>query len=205
MRQEPSRRYALGPRLIRLGETAARGLGAWARAAAEALVEEIGETANLALLDGHEVVYVAQVPSAHSMRMFTEVGRRVGAHCTGVGKALLAQLPPEEVLVRLARTDMAARTARTITDPARMLAELDAVRERGWALDHGEQETGVCCVAVAVVEAPTLVAVSVSGPSGRMGPEPCGGGRAAAAGRRPGPGPGAPDADAPGAPGTVRP
>lgn len=73
VRQQPNRRYALGPRLIRLGESASRLLGTWARPYLARLVEETGETANMALLDGDEVVYVAQVPSKHSMRMFTEV------------------------------------------------------------------------------------------------------------------------------------
>ena len=93
VRQQPNRRYALGPRLIRLGESAARLLGTWARPYLARLVEETGETANMALLDGDEIVYVAQVPSKHSMRMFTEVGRRVLPHSTGVGKALLAHTP----------------------------------------------------------------------------------------------------------------
>ena len=93
VRQEPSKRYSLGPRLIRLGETAGRLLGSWAQPVLAELVNEVGETANMAVLEGDEVVYVAQVPSRHSMRMFTEVGRRVRPHCTGVGKALLAQLP----------------------------------------------------------------------------------------------------------------
>lgn len=74
VRQQPNRRYALGPRLIRLGESASRLLGTWARPYLARLVEETGETANMALLDGDEIVYVAQVPSKHSMRMFTEVG-----------------------------------------------------------------------------------------------------------------------------------
>lgn len=77
VRQQSNRRYALGPRLIRLGESASRLLGTWARPYLARLVEETGETANMALLDGDEIVYVAQVPSKHSMRMFTEVGRRV--------------------------------------------------------------------------------------------------------------------------------
>ncbi|SCF75695.1 IclR family transcriptional regulator, acetate operon repressor, partial [Streptomyces sp. Ncost-T6T-2b] len=93
VRQQPNRRYALGPRLIRLGESASRLLGTWARPYLSRLVEETGETANMALLDGDEIVYVAQVPSKHSMRMFTEVGRRVLPHSTGVGKALLARHP----------------------------------------------------------------------------------------------------------------
>ena len=169
VRQEPSRRYALGPQLIRLGETAGRSLGSWAgRQHLAELVAEIGETANMAVLEGDEVVYVAQVPSAHSMRMFTEVGRRVPVHCTGVGKALLSQLPDDEVRAILRRTGMPARTARTITEPDVLLAELGKIREQGWAVDNGEQEIGVRCVAVPVKDAPTRAAISVSGPSGRI-------------------------------------
>lgn len=93
VRQDTARRYTLGPRLIRLGETAGRLLGNWARPYLAELMEATGETANLAVLEGGEVVYVGQVQSRRSMRMFTEVGRRVQPHCTGVGKALLAQLP----------------------------------------------------------------------------------------------------------------
>lgn len=171
VRQEPSRRYSLGPRLIRLGEGASRLLGSWARPALAGLVDRLGETANLAVLEGDEVVYVAQVPSRHSMRMFTEVGRRVLPHCTGVGKALLAQLPEDDVRALLARTGMPARTPHTRTDPDTLLAELETIRERGYALDDEEQELGVRCVAVPLSGVPVLAAFSVSGPSGRMTPE----------------------------------
>lgn len=171
VRQEPSRRYALGPRLIRLGETAGRALGSWALPHLTALVAQIGETANMAVLEGDAVVYVAQVPSAHSMRMFTEVGRRVPAHCTGVGKALLSQLRDEEVLALLRRTGMPAQTARTHTDPGTLLGELAEVRGQGWAVDDAEQEIGVRCVAVPVTGSPALTALSVSGPSGRISAE----------------------------------
>ncbi|NMH97894.1 IclR family transcriptional regulator [Pseudonocardia acidicola] len=168
LRQDPSRRYALGPRLIPLGDTAGRMLGTWARPYLEALVQQVGETANLAMLEGDSVVYVAQVPSPHSMRMFTEVGRRVLPHSTGVGKALLSTLPAAEVGQILRRTGMPAQTEKTITSPEDMLAELGRIRERGYAIDDGEQEMGVRCVAVPLGDAPLPVAISVSGPSGRL-------------------------------------
>ncbi|MFC5749215.1 IclR family transcriptional regulator [Actinomadura rugatobispora] len=168
VRQEPSKRYALGPRLIRLGESAGRLLGSWARPALTRLVDEVGETANMAVLEGDEAVYVAQVPSRHSMRMFTEVGRRVRPHCTGVGKALLAQLPESRVREILERTGMEAQTPNTFTDPEALLAELERIREQGYAVDDEEQEIGVRCVAVALPGAPALTALSVSGPSARM-------------------------------------
>jgi IclR family acetate operon transcriptional repressor len=168
VRQQPSKRYALGPRLIRLGEGAGRLLGAWARPALAHLVDKLGETANMAVLEGDDVVYVAQVPSRHSMRMFTEVGRRVRPHCTGVGKALLAQLPAETVQAIVSRTGMAAHTSHTITDPAVLAEELTLIRQQGYALDDEEQELGVRCVAVPLLGSPAPAAISVSGPSGRM-------------------------------------
>jgi IclR family acetate operon transcriptional repressor len=168
VRQQPNRRYALGPRLIRLGESASRLLGAWARPHLARLAEETGETANMALLDGDEVVYVAQAPSRHSMRMFTEVGRRVLPHSTGVGKALLAHHGDEEVRELLARTGMPAATEKTITSPDDFLKALQRVRESGYAVDDNEQEIGVRCIAVPVPGAPTDTAVSVSGPAGRL-------------------------------------
>ncbi|MFI1196404.1 IclR family transcriptional regulator [Micromonospora sp. NPDC020750] len=168
VRQQPSRRYALGARLIRLGDTANRYLGQRARPVLADLVAATGETANLATLDGDRVVYLAQVPSPHAMRMFTEVGRRVLPHCTGVGKALLAQLPATEAHGILARTGMPAMTEHTITDLAEFDRELDRVRAAGYAIDEGEQEVGVRCVAAPVLGAPMMTALSVSGPEGRL-------------------------------------
>ncbi|MFF7231416.1 IclR family transcriptional regulator [Streptomyces sp. 2333.5] len=168
VRQQPNRRYALGPRLIRLGESASRLLGTWARPFLARLVEETGETANMALLDGDEIVYVAQVPSRHAVRMFTEVGRRVLPHSTGVGKALLAHHSPEEVRALLGRTGMPAATEKTITDPDRFLEALADVRRLGYAVDDNEQEIGVRCLAVPVPNSPTSAAISISGPTGRV-------------------------------------
>ena len=121
---------------------------------------------DLAMLDLDRVVYVAQAASTrHTMRMFTEVGRRVFAHCTGVGKALLAKLPDDEVRDLLTSAGMPATTEHTIIEVADLLAELGRVRERGYAVDDGEQELGVRCVAVAVN---ATMAVSVSGPTSRL-------------------------------------
>jgi IclR family acetate operon transcriptional repressor len=168
VRQQASRRYALGPRLIRLGETAGRALGAWARPYLAGLTEAVGETSNMAVLDGDQVVYVAQAPSQHSMRMFTEVGRRVDAHCTAVGKAVLAEQPPDAVAQLLSRAGMRSKTDRTIVDLPTFQAELAEIRARGYAEDDGEQEIGVRCIAVTVPGAPAGAAISISGPEARM-------------------------------------
>jgi IclR family acetate operon transcriptional repressor len=168
VRQEASRRYTLGARLIRLGETSSRMLGTSLRPYLAELVRSTGETANLAMLDGDEVVYIAQVPSSHQMRMFTEPGRRVRPHCTAVGKALLAQLPPGEARALLERSGMPRFTPTTITDPDLLLAHLEVIRKQGYSVDEGEQEVGVRCFAVAVPDAPAALAISTSGPQARM-------------------------------------
>jgi IclR family acetate operon transcriptional repressor len=168
VRQNTNRRYALGARLIRLGEQASMQFGSWARPLLTELVDEVGETANLAVLERDEVVYVAQVPSKHSMRMFTEVGRRLLPHGTGVGKAILSQLPPAEVRALLDRTGMPSYTEHTFTDADTLQRHLAKVAKQGYALDESEQELGVRCVAVPVPGAPTPAAVSVSGPEGRL-------------------------------------
>lgn len=170
VRQEPSRQYSLGPQLIRLGETTSRRLGTWARPHMSRVVAELGESVNLAMLDGDQIVYVSQVmPSQNSMRMFTEVGRRVDPHTTAVGKAILADADKDEVRALLQRTGMATRTEHSITTEEGFLAELDRTKERGYALDNQEQEVGVRCVAVVVPDSSHRLAISMSGPLTRMG------------------------------------
>lgn len=166
--QTPSRRYSLGPGLIRLGDAATRRISAWAMPALRALGEASEETANMAVLDGDMATYVAQVPSVHQMRMFTEVGRRVHPHSTGVGKALLAQLSDDEVRAIVRRTGMPRYTPTTIVTEQELLDDLRAIRERGYAIDEGEQEVGVRCFAIAVTGMAIPAALSISGPDVRV-------------------------------------
>ncbi len=168
IRQLPSRRYALGPRLIRLGEGATKQLGAMALPQLDALVKQLGETANMAVLDTDMVIYIAQTPSPHSMRMFTEVGRRAHTHDTGVGKALLAQLDNDTVRNIVTSKGMPTPTVKSHGTVESLLADLEVIRERGYAIDEEEQEIGVRCFAMAVPNAPTPTAISVSGPVQRV-------------------------------------
>jgi IclR family acetate operon transcriptional repressor len=169
VRQEASRAYALGPAVLRLGHATAWTLAAPARPYLARLVEISGETANLAVLEGDRVMYVAQSPSPHRLRMFAEVGRHVTPHSTAVGKVLLAYLAPDAAQAIVRAIGLPARTPTTITDPDAFTAELDRVRARGWALDNGEEEAGVRCVAVPVRDGARVVAaMSVSGPAARF-------------------------------------
>jgi len=167
-RQDRAKRYALGLRMIRLGQSASRGLGPWITPYLARLVDLFGETANLALLEGDACVYVAQVPSPRSMRMFTEVGRVVMLHCTGVGKAILSELDDDEVTAMLERAGMPSRTEHTITTVPAMLERLARGRRDGYVLDDGEQELGVRCVSVPLLGLPFRAAISISGPSSRL-------------------------------------
>jgi IclR family acetate operon transcriptional repressor len=103
--------------------------------------------------------------------MFTEVGARVHLHSTGVGKALLAQLTDDEASKILDLAGMPALTDHTITDPNVLRHDLAVTRARGYAIDEGEQETGVSCVAVPVPGTPVLTAISFSAPTPRLTPD----------------------------------
>src|SRR5919204_2047733 len=165
-----SHKYTLGSHLIQLGEAATRHFARFAHPYLAELMEASEETANLAVFEDGKVPSAAQVASRqHRVRMFTEVGRRILPHTSAVGKVLLAFRPRAEVEALLARTGLPRRTPRTITDPARFLAELDTVARQGYAVDSGEEEIGVRCVAVPVFGVgESVAAMSVSAPEGRL-------------------------------------
>ncbi|NHN55561.1 IclR family transcriptional regulator [Calidifontibacter sp. DB0510] len=168
LRQLPDKRYALGTRLIPLGNAAQQVFGVQAAPQLTRIVDQLGETANLATLDGDMLVYVGQVPSPHAMRMFTELGRHVHAHCRAAGKVLLAELADDEVRNILRRAGMPARTPQTVTDPDELLRQVQRIRETGYAFEQGEMEIGVECVAVPIPSATMRLALSISAPTARM-------------------------------------
>lgn len=170
VRQLPNRRYGLGLKLTRLAGRVDAQLGPIVAPHLDTLAREIGESANLAVLEGDMVVYIAQSPGRHAMRMFTEAGHRALTHSTGVGKAILAGLPDDQVARIVGRAGMPAATERTITDLARLRTELKRIRRTGYATDNGEQEPGVVCYAVGIPDVPVSMAISVSGPAFRMTP-----------------------------------
>lgn len=169
VRNDASRKYSLGASAFLLGDAAQRSLARSARPHLGALVALSGETANLAVLEGDDVVYLAQVPSPQTLRMFAEVGRHVPPHSTAVGKVLLAGMPRERAIGLLGRRGMPPVTPHTITDLPAFTAELDATAAGGWAADEEEQEVGIRCVAVPVGrDGRVLAALSLSGPAERF-------------------------------------
>ncbi len=128
------------------------------------------ETANIAVLEGNATVYVEQVAPARMLRIFTEPGNRVPLHSSGTGKVLLAYQPPRLVDFVLGSKELTRQTASTITDRAQLWAELQRILNQGYAVDQGEQEEGVRCLAAPVFgpDGAIFGAMSLSGPASRL-------------------------------------
>ena len=171
-RDTHTRRYTLGPTL-RMLVNINQQAPSWVEIAEpflRELMEMSGETANLAVLEREQTVYVAQAQSRRIVRMFTEVGNKVPLHNTGCGKILLAyhfKDIPESVLAQMKSGGV---TNMTITDPQQLQQELAEIRHKGYAVDNEEQEEGVRCLAVPVfgLREKIIAAMSVSGPASRL-------------------------------------
>ncbi len=134
------------------------------------LMSETGETANLAIPDDGDMVFVSQVETPNPIRAFFRPGARSPMHACGAGKALLAQFAPRDIKKILLRKGLPEFTPGTITKPDRLFAELDTVRTRGWAFDDEERYAGMRCIAAPVFNAygDAVAGISVSGPTARF-------------------------------------
>lgn len=139
----------------------------------EALRNATKETVHLAVLDELEIIYLEKLEGLHAIGlMSSRVGRRAPAYCTGIGKALLAQIDSDLIASLLQDITLKQYTDMTIVDERKLLAHLELVRNRGYALDLGEHENDVRCVAAPVFDqtGKTVAAISVSGPKDRIDP-----------------------------------
>ncbi len=134
------------------------------------LMEQAGETANLAIVDEGMAVFLAQVESREMMRMIVRLGSRAPLHASGVGKALLAAMPATAIGTVLHRHGLPRITTNTITAPDKLHAALAAIRERGFAIDDEEHALGLRCVAATLhdEQAQPRAAISLSGPTVRL-------------------------------------
>nr|MDT0661276.1 IclR family transcriptional regulator [Micromonospora sp. DSM 115978] len=146
--------YFTGPKLVALaGRVMHRlDLPSQVRPHLVELQQRTGRTVHLALLSGDEAVYVVKVEAGKPYQLASRVGMSLHLHSTSIGKAALAAMPDDEVTAVADRTGLPRRTPRTITDLPRLLAELGAVRGRGWAEDHEENEAGVSATGAAVFD-----------------------------------------------------
>ena len=135
------------------------------------LVQLSGETANIAIFEGGEIVFVAQVESQEPIRAFFRSGERRAAHASGIGKALLAEMPRRAVERIIAQKGLARFTPHTLMDKHALYADLDRAHVRGWALDDEERNEGMRCIAAAIFNefGDPVAGLSVSGPVARLG------------------------------------
>jgi DNA-binding IclR family transcriptional regulator len=133
------------------------------------LVEISNETCHLGVRDGDSVLYIHKVESPHSLRMVSRVGGKNPLHCTGVGKALLAFISPDDLDEYCSRP-LERRTANTIVAPEILRAELQRIRDRGYAVDDVENEIGVRCISAPIFDHSGDLAgsISLAGPTMRM-------------------------------------
>ena len=138
----------------------------------ERLAQRTGEAVHLVIRDGQDIVYIYKTESG-PMRMSSRVGLRRPLYCTGVGKAILATLPADEVAQIWQHTTPQKLTAHTIVEYDALQAQLTEVRTNGYAIDDEENELGVRCVAVAIpgVGGRADSAFSISGLAPYMTPE----------------------------------
>lgn len=144
------RKFELTPKVLDIGYAylSSLDLAEIAEADMERLVEHTQESCSAAVLDGSEIVYVARMPTKRIMAISLGLGSRLPAFCTSMGRALLADLPDEDVRDLLKNTELPKLTPRTITDLDELCKELAAVRAQGWALVDQELELGLRSVAV---------------------------------------------------------
>ncbi|HLW47885.1 MAG TPA: IclR family transcriptional regulator [bacterium] len=164
-------RYRLSLRVFQIGSHALDALELPARAmpALEALGAATEETVHLAVLDGADVIFIGKVESPRPLRLYSQVGRRCPAHCTAVGKILLAYAGAEQRAFAAARP-LKRYTPNTLTSAPALDREFDEVRRRGYATDEEEFEEGIRCIAGPVRDyrGRVVAAVSVSVPAGRL-------------------------------------
>lgn len=163
--------YRPGVRLVRLAHAAwsQSSLGPLARPHLDRLSTELGETLHLAQMDLGQVLYVDKRNAARPVEMFSQAGKVGPAYCTGVGKAMLAFLGDEALERALERQSFHRFTPNTLDSREALLADLDRVRQCGYALDREEHEPGIICVALPILSRGerALGAVSVTSTTAR--------------------------------------
>lgn len=166
VRHDARHHYRLGTRFFRL---ASLSLGALdIRAAAASHLRQLSDltqqTVHLGAFDGNTVFYMDKHESVHAVRMYSRIGALAPLYCTGVAKAILAELPSKQQRMIAAQIDYEPHTERTLTTPSDLLRELKLSHERGYAVDEREHEEYIHCVAVPLKlgDQPITHAISIS-------------------------------------------
>ncbi len=171
LKQNENNKYMLGTKLLELGVLVQKHFQVTdiPKKYLKDLVNKHKETVHVAVLEGNEVVFIDKLESSQSIRMVSEIGKRLPAHSTALGKVLLAHLPDKEKK-QFTKKKLKKVTFKTITDPDQLLEELDKIKEKGYAFDDEEVIKGVRCVSAPIRNhsGEVVAALSISGPAFRM-------------------------------------
>jgi len=170
--QNPAdQKYRLGLKLVELGMARYHqiDLVKEAHPFLKELINKCNETVHLGVLEEEEVLYLAKEESSQTIRMCSYVGKRAPVHCTALGKVLLAYLPEGERKKILCKKEFPRLTEKTITDKKELEKELSKVKKQGFALDRGENEKDVRCIAAPIrnYQGKVIAALSISSPAYR--------------------------------------
>lgn len=171
---EDNQKYSLGTYLLELGNILVNSMDI--RGIASTILNNIRnsleETVHLGMIENFEVVYIDKQESTQSMRIFTTIGARNPAHCTGIGKAMMAYMDQEYLKSKLPEI-LERFTEKTIVNKIKLLEQFEEIRKNGYALDEEERIEGLTCVAAPIFDhlGKVKYAISVSGPSVRMSDE----------------------------------
>ena len=164
--------WAIGVEAFRTGMAFQRrnSIATVGRGIMQELVQASGETANIAILEAAEIVFVAQIESLEPIRAFFRTGERRAAHASGIGKALLAEMPRRAVERIVAAKGLERFTDKTFTDLEALRRDLARTHVRGWALDDEERNPGMRCIAAAIFNefGDPVAGLSISGPVARL-------------------------------------
>ncbi len=171
--QKPNnQKYQLGLKVLELGMAKLHQMDLVREATPylKELINQYNETVHLGVLEEGEVLYLAKEESSQTIRMCSYVGKRAPLHCTALGKVLLAYLPEGERKKILGKRELPRLTDKTITDKKKLEKELNEVKKQGFALDRGENEKDVRCIAAPIrnYQGKIIAAVSISGPAFRI-------------------------------------
>lgn len=168
VRREADMRYRLGGMLFSLAYQALEDIDLRNVAAPHlAKLNEITrETVHLGIVEGNQLLYIDKIDGHAAVRLWSRVGKRSSPHCTGLGKAMAAFLPSDELEQLAYGLTYEIHTPRTIAGPEQFLAEMARIREQGWAIDDAEHEPLVHCIAAPIRDAQgaAIGAISVASP-----------------------------------------
>ena len=166
-------RYGVGSKFRSLArvDQELQGLRDIAQPEMRTLMETFHETVNLAVLSENEVVYIDMLEPGRPLRANARIGHRHPAHSTSLGKAMMAFLPDADALAL--SSELPQRTINTLTDADKLRRQVDDVRRRGYAIEVGENEDGLMCIGVPILDRTgyPVAAMSLSAPERRMKPE----------------------------------